>query len=287
MVEQTTAKLENVGFGQRGLALETVTSADGTRIAFEKSGAGPSVVILGGGLNEKAMFARLAVALSEEFTVYNYDRRGRGGSGGEQMNPYRIEREIEDLAAVLAAAGETACVFANCTGGMIAIRAAADGVPMGKLALYEPPYGGPRVGRGYLDDLAELIAQDRRGDTVALFLKEDIFFDDEVIAKFRQHPVWPSFEALAPTVIYDAILSDEATAVPSDLLPRITIPTLVIGGSDSAKWQLDACKAIAEGIPRGRYVSMPSEGHLFNQTLGAPLLTEFFLHTFPPGGETR
>ncbi|MER7166849.1 alpha/beta fold hydrolase [Micromonospora sp. NPDC000207] len=278
MVEQaTTAKLENVGFGVRGLELETVRSADGTTIAFERSGEGPPMVILGGGLNEKAMFANLAEALSGSFTVFNYDRRGRGGSGHHPSAEYDVQREVEDLAAVLAATGEPASIFANCTGGMIAVQAAAAGVPMARLAMYEPPYGGPRVPPGYLDELRRLIAADRRTDTVALFLKEDVFFDDEVIEKFKLHPVWPSFEALAPTVVYDAILSDDADAVPVDLLARVTVPTLVIGGSDSASWMLETCRALADGIPQGRFVSMPSEGHLFNQKLGTPLLTEFFL----------
>ncbi|MBA0125310.1 alpha/beta hydrolase [Haloechinothrix sp. YIM 98757] len=278
MVESANAaNVENVGFGVRGLELETVTSADGTRIAFERSGDGPPVVILGGGLNEKAMFARLAEALSDQFTVFNYDRRGRGGSGDAQPAGWSIEREVEDLAAVVEATGGRASVFANCTGGMIGIRAAADGVPMGKLAVYEPPYGGPKVPDGYLDELKRLIAEDRRGDAVTLFLKEDVFFSDEVIDELREHPVWPSFEALAPTIVYDAILSDDHERVPADLLPSVPVDTLVISGSDSADWLLETCRSVAEGIPRGRFVSLPSEGHLFNQKLGAPLLAEYFL----------
>ncbi|MEU1372464.1 alpha/beta hydrolase [Streptomyces triculaminicus] len=273
---ETAANLDNVGFGLRGIELERVPSADGTPIAFERSGSGPSVVILGGGLNEKAMFARLAEALSERFTVFNYDRRGRGGSGDAQPERWSVEREVEDLAAVLEAAGGSASVFANCTGGMIAVRGAAAGLPMANLAMYEPPYGGPRVPEGYHDELRRLIAADRRGDAVALFLKVDIGFGEESIERFREHPVWPSFEAVAPTVIYDSVISDDSTEVPLGLLPRIAVPTLVIGGDDSPEWMLAPCRALAAGIPRGRFVSMPSEGHLFNQKLGAPLLAEFF-----------
>jgi pimeloyl-ACP methyl ester carboxylesterase len=270
-------KLESVGFGERGLALESVTSEDGTKIAFEKSGDGPPVVILGGGLNEKAMFAKLAATLSHQFTVYNVDRRGRGGSDWTPVEQYAVEREVEDLAAVLEATGPGASVFANCTAGMITIPAAAAGLPMAKLAIYEPPYCGPKVPPGYLPELKRLLAADRRSDAVALFLKEDALFTDEEIVRFKDHPIWPAFEAMAPSTVYDSILSDDADRIPHEQLSKIAIPTLIIGGDGSLPWMVQMCRDLAAGIPKGEFVSMPSEGHLFNQEPGAPLLTEFFL----------
>ncbi|MFC3451329.1 alpha/beta fold hydrolase [Amycolatopsis speibonae] len=274
--QETAASLDNIGFGTRGLVLEHVTSADGTRIAFEKSGEGPPVIILGGGLNEKAMFADLAELLSEDFTVYNYDRRGRGNSednGG--LSGYTVDREVEDLAAVLAAAGPEAAIFANCTGGLIAMQAAAKGVPMGKMALYEPTYGGHQLPESYMDDLERMVAADHRTDAVALFLKENVRFSSETIEGFKSLPIWPSFEAMAPTTLYDSILDANHESVPFDQLPGIGVPTLVIGGRESPSWLIDNCHALADGLPNGQYVCM-NEGHLFNQKAGAPLLTVFF-----------
>jgi pimeloyl-ACP methyl ester carboxylesterase len=280
MAEQAEASLEgmeHIDFEVRGLPLETVTSADGTTIAFEKSGEGPPVVIVGGGLNEKAMHGQLAADLSARFTVYNYDRRGRGGSTDTPTDKYSIDREIEDLAAVIEATGEPSHVFANCTGGMIAVRAAANGVPMAKLAMYEPPFGGPKVPDGYIEELNGLLAADRRTDAVALFLKWDALFTDEEIVYFKQHPIWPSFESMAPTTIYDSILSHDADRIPYEQLAAISVPTLVLCGKESIPWMIEMCRSLAAGFPQGQFVSMPTAGHLMDDTAGAILLTKFFL----------
>ncbi len=272
----TAADIANVGFGSRGLVIETVSSADGTTIAFEKSGDGPPVVVLGGGLNDKAMFATLAELLSGQFTVFNYDRRGRGDSGDGDPEQYSIDREVEDLAAVLDAAGESSSVFANCTGGMIAIRAATQGVPMARLALYEPPYSAPKTPDGVMRRVKNLVAEGRRGEAVTLFQKQVVRFSDEMVEKFKKHPAWEAFEALAPTIVYDGVITDEHGSIPFGLLRQVTAATLVISGSASPPWIQESCETLSEGIPLARHVSMPGEGHLFNQRSGAPLLTEFF-----------
>lgn len=275
--EAMAADLGNVGFGTREVVSQTVTSADGTPISFERSGTGPAVVVIGGGLNNKAMFGTLAELMSERYTVFNYDRRGRGESGDGPA--YAVDREVEDLEAVMGAAGETCSVFANCTGGMIAVLAAARGVPMRKLALYEPPYGvdgnRPAYPSDFLDRLRGLAAADRREDAVALFLNS-VGFPEEAIAKFKMHEIWPTFEAMAPTVVYDSVISDAHGTVPFELLPAITVPTLVIDGGDSPAWVREACERLAGGIPRGRHTRVPGESHLFNQVSGAPILIGFF-----------
>jgi acyltransferase len=270
------ADLGNVGVGRRDQAVETVTSIDGVQIAYERSGHGQPVVILGGGLNEKAMFVNLANLMAENFTVFNYDRRGRGHSGDGDPEQYSIDLEIEDLRAVMRAAGDEPNVFANCTGGMIAIPAAARGLPMAKLAVYEPPYAAPEVPAGFMDRLKALLSSGRRGDAVALFQKESVGFSDETIAHFRAHPVWPAFEALAPTLIYDCTIGTDYGDIPFDQLSQIAVPTLVLDGGDSPAWIRDACETLAREIPDGTHFRVPNEGHLFNQQSGAPLLTDFF-----------
>ena len=263
--------------GPRNLPMETVTSADGTVIAYEKSGSGPPVVVIGGGLNDRAMFTPFATLMSEHFTVYNYDRRGRGGSGYGDPEQFSIEREIEDLAAVIAATGEPTSVFANCTGGMIAICAAAAGVPVLKLGLYEPPYDSPKATPEQIAQLRQFIAEDRREEAVTLFAKDMVrFITDETLENFKQHPAWQAFESMAPSAIYDAIISVDHNSVPFSILPKVTVPTLILSGRDSSAAIQNACGTLAEKLPDARIVRLEGEGHLFNQQTGAPLFAEFF-----------
>lgn len=275
--EKVDSPMEHIDYARRDLPVETVTSPDGTRIAFERTGSGPPVVIVGGGLNEKAMHAELADGLSREFTVLNYDRRARGASDDRLAGPYDVQREIEDLAAVVDAAGEPCRVFANCTGAMIAIPAAAHGVPMTHLGMYEPPYAAPTVPEGYTDTLRELLAEGRRTDAVALFLKWDALFTDDEIEFFKEHPIWPAFEAMAESMPYDSILSATATRIPTEELARVPVPALVLGGKESPDWMLDNCRAVAAGMPGGSFTMMETAGHLMDDVEGADLLTRFFL----------
>jgi pimeloyl-ACP methyl ester carboxylesterase len=277
MAERAAENMDNLNFAIEEQPIETVTSADGTTIAYAKSGTGPPVVIVGGGLNEKNMHATLAKELSSQFTVYNYDRRGRGASSHTPTERYTVDREIEDLDAVIRSIDEPANVFANCTGSMIAVPAAARGVPMAKLALYEPPYSGPKVPEGYIEELTGLLDAGRVTDAVALFLKWDALFTDDEIVFFKQHPIWPAFEAMASTMPYDSILSDDADAVPVDLLATIDVPTLVLYGSESVEWMQEVCRAVADGMPHGESIGMPRTGHLMDDYAGAKLLGEFFL----------
>lgn len=278
MDKPMTGGVGNITSRSRGLPVEKVTSTDGTAIAFERSGDGPPLVIIGGGLNEKATFGTLSELLGEKFTVLNYDRRGRGDSGDGDRDRYTIDREIDDLAAVLDAAGAPSVVFANCTGGMIAVEAAARGVPMVKLALYEPPYGSPeerpQVPPDYLDRLTALIAQGRNSDAVVLFQRESVGFADEFIAQFQKHPAWPAFEALAPTLLYDTIIGNPGL-IPFDRLARITAPTLVVDGGDSPAWQQHACEDIARALPNGTHARVPGQSHIMNKQATAPVLLDF------------
>jgi acyltransferase len=279
VTEQTmAADLGRIGgLESAGLPTETVISADGTPITFERCGEGPPLVLIGGGLNNKEMWGKLRGLLSDEFTVLNYDRRGRGQSGDRNQGQYTVDLEIADLEAVIGAAGEPCFVFSNCTGGMIAVHAAARGVPMAKLGMYEPPFAAPKVPDGYMDQLKGLIAAGRRGDAVTLFFQDFVGFPDEVIERLSRHPIWEAFEAQAPTLIYDCTLSIDNGSIPFDLLPAISVPTLVVDGGDSPPWILQACETIARHVPGGRHFRVEGESHLINQEATAPLLKEFFL----------
>lgn len=260
-----------------GGRLEMVTSADGTPIAVDVSGSGPAVMVIGGGLNDRFMFAVFAEMLSDRFTVYNYDRRGRGDSGYGDPDQYTIEREVEDLAAVMELAGEPGHVFANCTGGIVAVHAAAAGVPMAKLAMYEPPYCYPKITPEQMARLKQLLAEDRREEAVTLFGMEVVgFLRPETLENFKRHPAWKGFEANAQSMLYDSIIDEQHSAIPFDLLPKITVPTFLLCGADTAVSIRDALVTLSEEIPDADLVFLEGEGHVPDQRKAAPLVKDFF-----------
>ena len=182
---------------------EKVTSKDGTTIAFEQSGEGPAVILVVGAFNDRATGAPLAQFLSRHFTVINYDRRGRGESG--DTAPYAIEREIEDLDALIAQAGGSARAFGYSSGATLALRAAAHGLAISRLALYDPPPTGAKAGL-LAPQLTELIAEDRRGEAVELFQTEAVGLRAAVVAQMRNAPFRPALEKMAHTLVYESII---------------------------------------------------------------------------------
>lgn len=261
----------------QGQEAEYAISMDGTRIAYESKGEGSTVVVVGGGLNDRAMFSPLADLMSGRHRVITYDRRGRGDSEWGDPDSWTIEREIDDLAAVLSTAGEPCHVFANCTGGMIAILAAARGLPIRRLGLYEPPYWSTPTTEKQLSDLRRYIGQDRREEVVTLFAKDIVgFLDEESIETFKSHPAWSAFKTMVRSTYYDALINRDHLEVPREELKRITSPTLVLRGDIGQVNIHDACAAVAEEIPSSRLVTMKGYDHLFDQKAGAPLLLDFF-----------
>src|SRR5579885_1623888 len=210
-----------------------VKSADGTMIAFETLGRGPVVILVDGALCYRGFgpMPCLAALLAAHFTVYVYDRRGRGESGN--THPYAVAREVEDLAALIDAADGSASLYGISSGAALALEAARTlGAKVTKLALYEAPYNGEAIARqrmrDYAANLAEALAADRRGDAVALFMTL-VGAPAEQIAGMRESPVWPAFEAVAPTLAYDsAILGDGR--VPVEKAASATTPALVMNG---------------------------------------------------------
>jgi pimeloyl-ACP methyl ester carboxylesterase len=251
--------------------LATVTSKDGTRIAFDRSGEGPAIILVVGAFNDRATGAPLARVLERHFTVFNYDRRGRGESG--DTAPYAIEREIEDLDALTAQAGGSAVVFGYSSGAILALRAAAHGLAITQLALYEPPPTGGKAAQ-IAPQLTELIAAGRRGDAVELFQTEAVGIPAAVVAQMRNAPFRPALEKIAHTLVYESTI---LRALPTGLIASVRVPTLVIDGEESPEVMRHAAQSLAETLPDGQYRTLKGQGHDIVPAVLGPVLEEFFL----------
>jgi pimeloyl-ACP methyl ester carboxylesterase len=258
--------------------MEQVTSRDGTQIAFDGRGEGAAVVLVDGALSygELGVMPALANELAGEFTVYRYDRRGRGGSG--DTAPYAVAREVEDLAAVIGAAGGSARVFGLSSGAVLALEAAASGLPIERLVLYEPPYdvsgGDPEEHRAYIEHLEGLLAAGRHGDAVDWFLS-NAGVPEEALAAMHQQPDWPLFEGVAPTLAYDHLIVGTG-AVPRERAAAITAPTLVANGERSPDFFHAAAEATAAAIPRGEHRVLAGAGWgTYEAAALAPLVADF------------
>jgi pimeloyl-ACP methyl ester carboxylesterase len=263
--------------------MSRVASNDGTSIAYERIGDGPAVILVGGGAVDRSENAPLAAELAGRFAVYNYDRRGRGESG--DTLPYAVAREIEDIAALIAAAGDAAHLYGISSGGALVLEAAAAGIAIDRLAVYEVPYNvaddWPQRWRDYAGELEALLAARRRGDAFALFMRIADTPED-VIASARDSPMWPDLEALAHTLAYDAACLGDGQP-PTARLATITRPTLVATGGahspEAAGWvaALDpAADAIAASIPRAQRLTLEDEAHVPDPKALAAVLARFF-----------
>jgi pimeloyl-ACP methyl ester carboxylesterase len=255
--------------------MDKVRSSDGTTIAFDRLGEGRPVILVSGASTARAIHAELAELLAADFEVVNYDRRGRGDSG--DTPPYTIQREVEDLHAVLTEAGGAAAVFGNSSGAVLALHAAAAGLPLTKLALWEPPFmtdpDAPRRQQAYLAQLTELLDAGRRGDAMALFMKS-IGLPEAMIAGMRQAPMWPGMEALAPTLVYDATIMGDSM-VPTGLVASVTAPTLVLDGSDTRAWAASSAQALTAALPNPQRRTLNGQNHAVAWDVLAPVLREF------------
>lgn len=258
--------------------MSTITSRDGTTIAFSRAGEGPALVLVDGAMCHRGFgpMPALAEALAPHCTVYTYDRRGRGESG--DTAPYAIAREIEDLEAVVAHAGGSARVFGISSGGALALEAAASGVAIEKLAIYEAPYsaeaGDPQAVADYTRQLSELLAAGRRGDAVALFMGF-VGAPPEAVAGMRQSPMWPAFEAIAPTLAYDNAVMDGGK-VPRERAAKVAVPALVADGGDSPELLRRPARVLAEAIPGAEHRTLEGQTHEVATEALAPVLREFF-----------
>jgi pimeloyl-ACP methyl ester carboxylesterase len=231
--------------------MSKVTSRDGTTIGYDRQGEGPAVILVGGAMQYRGFDSRtdkMARLLSTRFTVFNYDRRGRGESS--DTAPYAVDREIEDIAALIEAAGGTATLYGSSSGAVLALEAAEKGLPIGKL-----------------------------GAAVEHFLRAGIGIPDEHIAGMRQSPAWPGMEAIAPTLAYDTLIMapfSTGKGIPAGKWSNVSIPALVISGDASFPFMPAAADAVAERLSNARRKILAGQDHGPTPESIVPVLEEFF-----------
>lgn len=254
--------------------MDKVISKDGTAIAYEKTGQGPALILVGGALNDHnapAAGTSLAELLRENFSVYSYDRRGRGESS--DTAPYEIERETEDIAALIKQSGGSAYVYGMSSGGALALAAAAHGVAITKLAMYEPPFVGGNQGDAYSTELKELIRSGRMGDAVKLFMKT-VGVPGPAILAMQLMPMWKGLKKLAPTLVYDAIIMGDGTVPSAHQLAKVTIPTAVLTGSTPQMSK--AGRTLAHALPNAHHRILEGQSHNVDTAVLASALGAFF-----------
>ena len=231
---------------------------------------------MSGGSVDRSSNAGLAEQLATDFTVFNYDRRGRGPSGDTQ--PYAIEREIEDIDAVIGAAGGRAGLYGSSSGAALALLATAAGSPVSKLALWEPPWILDEARRPPADTAKiyrDLVAQDRRGDAVEYFMAKVVGMPEEFVASARSQPWWQWTESLAHTLAYDAEIMGDYS-LPVDRITSVKVPTLVLVGAASFDFFGPTANALVEALPNGEVKTLEGQEHNVDPTVLAPVLAEFF-----------
>ncbi|MCK0472304.1 alpha/beta fold hydrolase [Halalkalibacter sp. APA_J-10(15)] len=265
----------------------SVTSKDGTKIAFDKVGQGTALILVGGAFSYRKFpqQVELAYLLSEYFTVYNYDRRGRGDSGDTQ--PYDVEREIEDLQALIDEAGGAAYVWGLSSGAALALRAADKGVNITKLALHEPPFvvkeGDRKPPKDFTKHTTDLISNNERATAIKYFMTKGMGAPSFVVSMMRIIPgVWSNLMAVAHTLAYDAALLEgymEGKKLPATWKNSVKVPTLVIEGTESPASLRNSAQALADVLPNAQLLSKKGLGHTkkLNTKKISPELTSFFL----------
>jgi pimeloyl-ACP methyl ester carboxylesterase len=259
--------------------MPSVRSRDGTSIGYTSIGEGPPVVMVdpAGAFRGFGLLTPLAEQLASDFTAITYDRRGRGESG--DTLPYDVEREIEDLAAVIEAAGGSAFVYGFSSGAVLALWAAADELPIRRLALLEPPLAfepdpeDAKLG----DEVAELVAAGRPGDAVMHF-NRSIGVPEEYLAGMRDAPWWPALEKAAHTFVYDTRITAGFDVA---RLATITTPTLVVDSSSSDERLHAWARKAAEALPNGEHRTLEGEWHGVAPEVLAPVVRDFYLADRP------
>jgi pimeloyl-ACP methyl ester carboxylesterase len=255
--------------------MHKVVSRDGTTIAYERVGDGPPIVLLNGAFRDHTIFDQLVPELAPHCTTYVYDRRGRGESGDSPA--YAVEREIEDLEAVIDEAGGQAVVFAGSCGANLALEAALAGAPITKLGLHEPYYrveGYPKPPGDFMHNLRALLADGKRGEAAEYFLAKLLDLPPEVIADWRQGPLWATNEANAHTLPYDTAICGDFN-VPAERLATFRTPTLVVNSDNTSDWLRAAARATVTALPNGRGMQLPGSWHRPQLDVLGRVLVEF------------
>jgi pimeloyl-ACP methyl ester carboxylesterase len=263
--------------------MRTVTSHDGTCIAFDQAGQGPAVILVAGALGVRSgPDVGLAALLAPHFTVIDYDRRGRGDSG--DTPPYAVDREIEDIAALVDAAGGSAYLYGISSGAVLALEATRTlGAKVRKLALYEPPFvidaSRPPLPPDYVEQINAAVAAGRRGEAVDIFLTQALLFPDEYLAPMHANPSWPKWAQVAHTLAYDGAIVRDVTVgkpLPRERWASVLTPTLVMSGEHSEPFFHDGAQALVDILPHGQRRIVAGQDHAIAAEALAPVLAEFF-----------
>jgi len=258
--------------------MSEVRSADGTTIGFERHGHGPALVVVDGAFCSRAFgpSPKLAPLLAEHFTVYTYDRRGRGQSG--DTLPYATAREVEDLAAIVHEAGGRASLLGLSSGGALALEAAASGVPVERVIAYEPPYvdnSGQNGGELHHGALTRLVANGNRAGAITYFMKDMVGAPSPAVWMMRGIPwVWRKLTAAAHTLPYDAALMTDFR-IPRARFASIRTPALVMNGGKTQERLREAARSLADIIPGANYRELAGQTHNVQPGVLTPAVVEF------------
>ena len=258
--------------------VKRVPSADGTAIAFETMGNGPPLILVGGAFCDRSARASgtpLAALLGHRFTVFSYDRRGRGDS--QDTPPYALEREVEDLSALIAEAGGSACVFGNSSGALLGLDGALRGLSISKLVLFEPPFvdaARAKIFASIAQQLDQAIVEGRRGDAAELFLTKVVQMPAPAVAQMRKSPMWAGLERLAHTLSYDVLITARG---PSRIeqVASVRSATLAVDGGASPPWMREAIRTVANAIPNARRRTLEGQTHDVDSKVLARAIEEF------------
>lgn len=270
----------------RAAAKETpmgkVTSKDGTHIAFDRAGTGPALILVGGALSDRSGGAPLAKVLAPHFTIYSYDRRGRGDSTDKA--PYAVAREIDDIDALIDEAGGTAFVHGHSSGAVLALEAARTlPAKITRLSLYEPPFiiddSRPLPPKNYDSHISQLIGGNKRGEAVEYFLTQVVGMPAQAVAGMRNSPMWAASEKLAHTLPYDIAVLDggmEGKPLKAERWAAATVPTLVLSGGASPEWIRNSARTLAGVLPNAQQKILDGQAHNAAPDVLAPELEKFF-----------
>lgn len=248
--------------------MKITRSNDGTTLAYEVIGSGPALVLVGGAFHDRTSplaGTPLAAMLADDFTVYSYDRRGRGRSSNTP--PYSVDREIEDLAAIVAVAGSSVIGYGMSSGGLLVLDAVARGVALSRVVVYEPPIVIDPVRIAQLEALLPELARASRSDAAELFMTRGMGMPAAVVAGMKATPAWRDREALAHTLSYDLRI----TIRPHDL-PAVRVPVLVIAGGASPPWMRDGLEGLAHALPHGKLHVLEEQTHAVDPRLLASVI---------------
>ena len=261
--------------------MQIAISRDGTRIAYEAVGSGPALILVNGALSTRSAAADVAEMLARDFSVYFYDRRGRGDSG--DSGPYAVEREIEDLAAILKEAGGEAGLYGHSSGAVLALNAAERVSGISRLAVYEPPFivttERPGLAPDYPEQLAELISEGRNGEAVEHFMTLAVGMPQAAVAHIRKSPAWGMLEKIAHTLLYDQAIMEgmmSGKPLPDGKWGGISIPTLVMTGGASPDWFARGADDLCGHLLRVERKILPEQDHGARPEVLVPVLRGFF-----------